>query len=1097
VSDSVGAVLVIGAGIGGVQTALDLADSGYRVYLVERASAIGGVMAMLDKTFPTNDCSMCILSPKLVAAGRHPNIELLTLAEVLSVEGSPGAFRAKIRKYARSVDLAKCTGCGDCLAKCPVKLPNEFEGGLSRRRAIFRMYAQAVPNAPMIDRAHCLKFTKDRCGACAKNCKPGAIDYSQKDEEVEIAVGSVVTAAGSRIAPTALRAEYGHGRYPNVVTSIEFERILSASGPYSGHVQRPSDGKAPRKVAWLQCVGSRDESVEKGYCSAMCCMYAVKEAVITREHMPEVDPTIFYMDMRSYGKDFDRYVARAESQYGVRLVRARCPEVREDPDTKDLFVRYAGDAGARAERFDMVVLSCGLVPPPELVELSRRLDIELDRYGFASGSTWSPGATSRPGFLVAGSFQTPMAIPETVTEASAAAALAEGLLADARGTLAAKQEPPAETDVRGESPRIGAFICHCGVNIGGIVNVPEVVEYVRTLPFVVFATENLYSCSGDTQEKMKQLIREHRLNRVMVASCSPRTHEPLFQATCGEAGLNPHLFAMANIRDQCSWVHMKEPERATEKAKELVRMALARVVRQAPLPRVKLGVKKSALVVGGGISGMTAALAIANEGFEVTLVEKEARLGGNALEIPHTAEGEEVRPRLREMEERLRAHPRVKVHTSAAVKAIDGFIGNYRTTVEVAKEQRIRDSGFGSRDSGPIPGPRSPIPDSGLNHLTTRPLDRFSVEHGVVVVATGAEYRTPTEYHYGESDRILTQRELEKRLAETGSSFGKTDRHGVPSPGLLVTGSPDHPPRSVVMIQCVGSREPERPYCSRICCAEAVKNAIALKELNPDTDVYVLYRDIRTYGMREEHYRRARELGVVFIRYTPDDKPEVKLEEVAKRSSGQAAKRESPALDHSTTGPLDRSSSVLIVTVRDPILNRKLKLRPDLLVLSSGIVPRAGSDQLAQMLKVPLNADGFFLEAHMKLRPVDFATDGVFMAGLCHFPKFIDEAIAQAEAAAGRAATVLSREFLEAEATTAFVDSNRCTACGQCETLCAYRAIEVQTVNETFGIRAAVVNEALCKGCGACVASCRSSAIDLRGSTNENVERELAALLNL
>ncbi|MFO7674877.1 MAG: FAD-dependent oxidoreductase [bacterium] len=1029
-----GAVLVVGGGIGGVQTALDLADSGYKVYLVEKQAGIGGVMAMLDKTFPTNDCSMCILSPKLVAAARHHNIELLTLTEVLGIEGQAGDFTVRLKRHARYVDLDKCTGCGDCLAKCPVKLPNDFEGGLAERRAIYRLYAQAVPNAPMIDAKHCLKLTRDKCGACAKNCKAGAIDYSQQDEELAVRVGAVVVAAGSQVAPTDLRREYGHGRYPNVVTSLEFERILSASGPYSGHIQRPGDGKAPERIAWLQCVGSRDESVEKGYCSAMCCMYAVKEAVIAREHVSAIEPTIFYMDMRSYGKDFDRYVERAERQYGVRLVRARVPEIREDPATRDLIVRYAGDAGAGAERFDMVVLSCGLVPPPELVELGRRLDIELDRYGFAAGDNWNPVGTSREGISVAGSFQAPMAIPETVTGASGAAANAESVLAAARGSETIVEEQPPEHNVAGEPPRVGAFICHCGINIGGVVNVPAVVEYAKTLPFVVYADENLYSCSGDTQERLKDIIREQRLNRVMVASCSPRTHEPLFQATLAEAGLNPHLFAMANIRDQCSWVHMKEPELATAKAKELVRGAIARVVRQVPLPRVELPVKKAALVLGGGIAGLTAALAIADEGFDVCLLEREAELGGQALAIFTTAEGDDVRARLRAIIEQVRQHPRITVHSSVALDRIDGFVGNYRTTFHVR-------------------GADKPM----------------EYEHGVVVVATGAEYREPTEYHHGESDRIITQRELEKMIAEC--KLQNADCRMSASSGSetcnLKPAICNGPCSSVVMVQCVGSREPERPWCSRICCAEAVKNAVALKELDPGTDVFVLYRDIRTYGLREEHYRRARELGVVFIRFTPDEKPEVTVED------GRP-----------------------VVVARDPVLGRSIRFRPDLLVLSTGIVPRAGAKELAMMLKVPLNADGFFLEAHMKLRPVDFATEGVFMAGLAHFPKFIDEAVAQARAAAGRAATILSRDTLDAEATVAHVDRERCTACRMCETLCAYRAIEVKVVNETFGTRAAVVNEALCKGCGACAANCRCSAIDIRGFTSENICREIVALLD-
>jgi heterodisulfide reductase subunit A len=1041
----VGAVLVIGGGIGGVQSALDLADSGYKVYLIDRAPAIGGMMAMLDKTFPTNDCSMCILSPKLVAAGRHKDIELMTLTEVLGVEGQPGNFKVRLKRHARSVDLSKCTGCGDCMTKCPVRdLPNEFEGGLNKRRAIFRLYAQAVPNAPMIDRAQCLKFTKDKCGACQKTCKAGAIDYSQQDEEMTIEVGSIVVAAGSKVAPTALRPEYGHGRYPNVVTSLEFERILSASGPYGGHVKRPSDGKAPKRIAWLQCVGSRDDSVERGYCSAMCCMYAVKEAVITREHAKDVEPTVFYMDMRSYGKDFDKYVDRAEQQYGVRLVRARVPEVREDPETRNLTVRYAADAGRKSEEFDMVVLSCGFVPPAELVELSKRLDFDLDRFGFALTDAWDPTATSHAGMSVAGSFAQPMAIPETVTGASSAAAAAEEVLAGERGTLVRVVEPPAELDVRGEAPRIGVFVCHCGINIGGIVRVPEVVEFARTLPHVVFAEDNLYSCSGDTQDKIKSRIREHRLNRVVVASCSPRTHEPLFQATVAETGLSPHLFAMANIRDQCSWVHMKEPDKATAKSKDLVSMAVARALRLKPLPKVKLPVTKAGLVIGGGLAGMTAALALAGEGFDTFLIERERELGGNARTIAKTIEGGDVAGRLKELETKLRQHPRVSVLTGARIKAIDGFVGNFQTTVETE------------------------TPNSKPQTL----------KHGVVVVATGAKYRTPTEYCHGQSDRIVSQKEFEEVLQGTKGSRDKGIAVSAPDPSLPLSLSPSSL-HSVVMIQCVGSRDKDRPYCSRICCAEAVKNAITLKELNPNTDIYVLYRDIRTYGLREEYFRKARELGVVFIRYTPDTPPQVTL---SPRPLGGEGKGEGVQWP--------------IVTVVDPILGQTLELAPDLLVLSSGLVPQAGSAELAQVLKVPLNAEGFFLEAHMKLRPVDFATEGVFMAGLCHFPKFIDEASAQARAAAGRAATILSRDMLEAEATVASVNPDRCSACHMCETLCAYRAIEVKVINERTARQAAVVNEALCKGCGACAANCRSSAIDVRGFTSENIVREIAALLD-
>ncbi|MEO0069309.1 MAG: FAD-dependent oxidoreductase, partial [candidate division WOR-3 bacterium] len=613
--DKVNAVLVVGGGVGGVQAALDMAEAGLKVYLVERAPAIGGYMAMLDKTFPTNDCSMCILSPKLVFCARHPNIELLTLSEVVKVTGEPGNFQAQVRRYARSVDLSRCTGCGSCLEKCPVKLPNEFEGGLSQRRAIYRLYAQAVPNAPAIDRTHCLKFTKNRCGNCEKVCQAGAINYGEEDQEVILQVGAVVLSSGSEVVRPDVRPEFGYARYPNVVTSLEFERILSASGPFGGHILRPSDKKEPKKIAWVQCFGSRDESIERSYCSTVCCMYAVKEAVIAKEHNQNIEPTVFYMDIRAFGKDFDRYIERAERQYGVRLVPARVAEIREE-ETKDLTLRYATEAGQRSEQFDMVVLSCGFVPPESSRMLFERVDITLNQFSYPKVDLFAPISASRPGFFIVGSGQGPKDIPETVTQASAAAANCLRWTAVSREPSAESRQPTVEKErpIAGEPPRIGVFVCHCGINIGGIVRVPEVVEFARTLPGVVFAQENLYSCSADSLKKLKEWIDEKNLNRVVVASCSPRTHEPLFQATVAEAGLNPHLFAMANIRDQCSWVHMHQPRQATEKAKDLVRMAVARVAGQEPLYKASQPFEHSALVIGGGVAGMNAALSLAEQG---------------------------------------------------------------------------------------------------------------------------------------------------------------------------------------------------------------------------------------------------------------------------------------------------------------------------------------------------------------------------------------------------------------------------------------------------------------------------------------------------
>ncbi len=1011
--------LVVGGGIGGVQAALDLAEAGARVYLVERAPAIGGYMAMLDKTFPTNDCSICILSPKLVTCARHPNVILLTLAEPIEISGSPGAFYVKIKQYARSVDLSRCTGCGDCMEKCPVKLPNEFEGGLSQRRAIYRLYAQAVPNAPTIDRNHCLKFTKDRCGNCARVCKTGAIDYSQKDEEILLEVAGVILAPGAEVVSGAVRPEFGYRRFANVVTSLEFERILSASGPFSGQIQRPADGKEPKKIAWVQCFGSRDETLKRNYCSSVCCMYAVKEAVIAREHNKEIEPTIFYMDIRAQGKEFERYIERAEKEFGVRFVRARVTEIREE-ETKDLTLCFKDEKGRFSERFDLVVLSCGLTQPPGNQELLSRINFPLNRYGFPVNSL-KERVLKKCGIFLAGSGESPKDIPETVMQASAAAGRALSLFpTEAPQTPATLESLTADKgfiDVSGLPPRIGVFVCHCGINIGGVIRIPEVVNFARTLPGVVYAEENLYSCSADSLRRIGEKIKEQNLTRVVVASCSPRTHEGLFQQTLAEAGLNPHLFAMANIRDQCSWVHREEPDRATEKAKDLVKMAVARVRRQEPLTPVHLPVKKAGLVIGGGIAGMTAALTMADAGFDVFLVEEEKELGGNARAIHKTIEGEDVAVFLNQLIEKTVSHPRVKSFTNAKIKDIKGFVGSFTTTIEIKETE-----------------------------------EQITLEHGVVILAIGARYREPVgEYGFGQSDRIITQKQLEETLNKTGLRLNAS---GV-----------------IVMIQCVGSREEPRQYCSRICCTQAVKNALRLKELNPALEIYILYRDLRTYGFMEDYYRRARENGIHFIRYTLDHKPKIVL------NSGTR-------------------NQELSVKVYEPILDIELELNPDLLVLSSGIVAHPHAGDLAKMLKVPINQDGFFLEAHAKLRPVEFATEGVFLCGLCHYPKFIPEAIANAQAAAGRALTILSRDFISAEPYQAVVTPQRCSACHMCETICPYRAIEVQLIDERTKKFASVVNPALCKGCGACVANCRSGAIDLKGFRTESVFREISALLS-
>lgn len=997
--DKIGAVLVVGAGIAGIQASLDLADSGYYVYLVDKASAIGGTMPMLDKTFPTNDCSMCILSPKLVDCGRHLNVETITCAELVDLQGEPGNFKATIKKSARYIDPEKCTGCGSCVEECPIDVDDEFNQGLNERKAIYKLYAQAYPNAYAIDKEECIE-----CGACEDVCQTGAIDHEMEDEEIEIEVGSVILCPGFEIFDASKLSYYGYGKLANVLTSLEFERILSASGPYGGHIQRPSDGKEPKKIAWIQCVGSRNCREKHDYCSSVCCMYAIKEAVIAKEHTDyPLDTTIFYMDMRTYGKDFEKYYEKAQNEQGVKFVRSRIYEVSEkQDDSGDLVIRYADENGTlNEEEFDLVVLSVGLEPSSDFVELAEQLGLNLNKFNFCEPPNLTGVGTNRPGVYVAGAFSGPRDIPETVMQASAAAADSASILSSARGTLTKIKQYPKEKDVEGDIVRTGVFVCHCGINIGSVVNVPEVVEFAKTIPGVVFAEEKLYACSQDTSAQIKEAIEEHNLNRVVVASCSPRTHEGMFQETLKEAGLNANLFEMANIRDQCSWVHMNEPEKATDKAKDLVKMAVSKAALLQPVQSAELEMNHDVLVIGGGVSGMNSALNLSTQGYKVYLVEKEEQLGGIANRIRYGMKGEDVQAYVSELIKKVNEDESITVFTGTTITNATGFVGNFITTLS----------------------------------------DGTEINHGVTIIATGAEEYKPSEYLYGQNDRVMTLLELEGAMASGDSKVANA--------------------KNLVFIQCVGSRDEERPYCSRICCTKSIKLALKAKENNPSANVFILYRDIRTYGFFEEMYQEARNKGVIFVRYSQDDKPVVSATE-----------------------------NGVNVTVTDHVLGVPVIIEADVIGLASAIVaPKENNSKLSQFYKVPLNQEGFFLEAHLKLRPVDFGTDGIFMCGLSHGPKNLEENISQAKAAVGRACTVLANETISVEGKCAFVNQRKCAACGDCQAVCPAQAIAVNLEKKV-----AEVNEALCKGCGACAASCRCGALNIKGCMNDQIIAMINAL---
>lgn len=997
----VGAVLVVGGGVAGVQASLDLADSGFKVYLVDQSPSIGGVMAQLDKTFPTNDCSMCILSPKLVATGRHPNITIISNAKVTELKGKPGNFEVKVRKQSRFIIEEKCNGCGICAQKCPIEADDSFNQRLGRRGAIYVEYPQAVPLKYKIDREKCIG-----CGTCYEICKARAIDFEQKDSETTLKVGSIILSPGFEPFDARLKSEYGYGRFKNVVTSIEFERVLSASGPYSGLILRRSDGEIPKRIAFIQCVGSRDYQIGNNYCSAACCMYGIKEAVIAKEHSPiKLDASIFYMDMRCHGKEFDAYRNRAQYEYKIRFIRSRVAGVTEDPLTNNLHLHYVEDETPKTEEFDMVILSTGMTPPKEAEELARTLGVELNKYKFCVTKPFSPMETSRPGIFVCGAFSSPKDIPESVAQASGAAAKAMSLIATERDTLTTKKVHPAERDVSAEEPRIGVFVCHCGINIGGVVNVPEVVEYAKKLPNVVYAEANLYTCSQDTQKLIAEEIKENKLNRVVVASCTPRTHEPLFRETVQEAGLNPYLFEMTNIRDQCSWVHMREPKEATEKARDLIRSVVAKARLLKALEKPQITVTQAGLVIGGGLSGMTAALELAAQGFDVYLVEREKELGGHLRSIRYLlGEEDDPKQRLGEIVKAVNCNKKIHVYCGAELLSVFGFVGNFKSKIKLSN---------GNEEN---------------------------IEHGAVIVATGATEYQPFEYLYGKDPRILTQHEMEERLAK--GSFKAN---------------------SVVMIQCVGARNEQRPNCARICCGQAVKNALKIKQLSPLTDVYVLFKDMRTYGFKEDYYREAAMKGVLFVNYEDENPPIVSCEQ-----------------------------GKLSVRFWEPVLKQEIELEPDILALSAATIPNPDNKHLAEMLKVPLTKDGFFLEAHMKLRPVDFATEGVFLCGMAHSPKYIEESIAQACAAAARATTLLSKKTLEMEGIVANVSEDLCSGCRVCEYLCPYGAVEMK---DKDGKPIAHVLEALCKGCGACGTACPTKAITMGHFTTEEMIAQVKACL--
>ena len=994
--------LVIGAGIAGMQSALLLAEMGTKVFLLEQGPAIGGYFPLLDKTFPTNSCGVCFMSPTppafcpIYECHLHDNIELLPYSEVVGVEGKGGDFNVSVVRKPRFVDPKRCTLCDACVKVCPVEVEREFGGGLEKRKAIYLPYPQAIPHSLVIDPKTCT-----RCGECVKVCSPGAIDLNMKEEQETIEVGAIVLGFGFEPFIAQKKGEYGFGRYENVMTSIQFERLLSTSSPTQGLPIRVSDGKKMEKIAFIQCVGSRDPSCGQDHCSTICCMYATKQAMIAKDRSPGLGVTFYYMDIRPMGKDYERYYERAKSDYGIEYIRSAISSIKELQQSKNLLITYVKEDGTFEEReFDAVILSVGFTPPQTIKDLAGKMGLQLNQQGFCKAEEFNPAQTSVDGIFVGGAFRGPRDIPETVVEGSSAAASVASFLVPNRLPQPPK-EYPAEGALGEEIPKIGVFLCHCGEELKKNLSLFDLILGTKLLREVVHVEEVGLACLPEDLNLIKKRIGEHGLNRIVIAGCSHREIRGAMEEMAKGMGFNPYLIEYANIREQCAFVHFDYPKLATEKAMALIRMAVERAKRSQPIRRGKEKIDKKGLVVGGGLAGMTASLQLAQQGYEVDLIEKEKELGGNLRESFYTLRGSNPKDFLNKLIQQVKNSGSIHLYTEAEVLGFEKKNGHYRTKI---RYQNVGDS-------------------------TLR--EEKILDHGALILATGGKEIAPKGYLYGEDSRVITQRQLEKRIHSSDDSL--KDLH------------------SVVMIQCVGSRDEEHPYCSRICCGHAVKNALKLKEKDPNINIYVLYRDVRTYGFYETYYHEARGKGVIFVRYDLENKPQVSLQD-----------------------------GNLQVSLFDPAMNNSITLPADRIVLSTGIEPN-DHHELARIFDVDLNPDGFFMEANPKSAPLDSVDRGKFFCGLCHSPNFIEDAISQGNAAAARAAALLSKEAIEEKAYLAYVIKRLCCGCGLCVTVCPY---EARVLNEEEG-KAEVIGS-LCQGCGSCVIACRNAA-----SQQRNFEKEL------
>lgn len=1004
------AVLVIGGGVAGIRASLDLAEMGRRVYLCDRNPNIGGTLVQLDKWFPDNHCGMCKMLPIFSRDNSsqyclrrgliHPNIEILSRTEVEDIEGEAGNFTASLRSVPAGVDQDLCIGCGLCVEACPVEIANDFNEGLAKQKAIFLRNPWQPSCSYVIDWESCTK-----CGACVEKCPTNAIDLSGQESTQQIQVGAVILSTGFEEFDPESATQYGHQRFPNVLTSIELERILSPGGPTEGKLLRDSDQNVPQSVAFLQCVGSRD--TKRDYCSSACCMYALKEAMLIKMANPQVDVEIFYMDMRTFGKGYHRYYEQAK-EMGIKFTRSRVPVVKQDFKTNDLLITVAGDDGSLTQRrFGMLVLSVGQTPSPRFAKLAQTLGLEVNQWNFCATREFTPIDTARPGIYVCGSASGPKDIADTLIESSAAVGQASRFASQGQ-----MSQTPEGTETSEEAATM-VFLCTCGQEVSSIVDMNKLAESSKAMPSVVHVEEVPFLCKRDAIDSIRGKMTEHRANRAVFATCAPFTTRRL----ASDTGIDPSMVQAYNLREEVAWSNKDNPESATNKAIVLTSMAVERLRLQESSPLPTIDTKQAALVIGGGIAGMVAALSIADAGFEVHLVEREAELGGNAKDVYFTVQGNDVQALLKETIEKVENDPKIHICKNTEVFEVSGFVGNFDVKLANSGEEpiEVEEKSEGEAEQG---------------ETDTKEEAKASLEVGAIVIATGGEGASPTEYLYGENERVITQEEFGKKLVE--DELGDV--------------------KSVAMIQCVGSRDETRPYCSRICCSQALKNALRVKEKNPEAEVVVFCRDLTSYGFMEQYYTLAREKGVVFICYDVAKKPEVKAE-----------------------------GGRLKIQAAEPALRGTVTIEPDWLVLSTPIIPH-NQARLAEMLEVEFTEDGFFKEAEVKFRPVDFARDGIFVCGLAHSPRSISESIVQAQASAERAAATLSRPQLCSGSVVSEVNERRCAGCEMCIQVCPFSA-RYKDVEE--GV--VVVREALCQGCGACVVTCPSGAARLRGLSDRQI----------